>query len=500
MTYVAPAVPPLFIFEIANNHQGSVEHGLAIIEEMARIARRHRIDAAVKLQYRDLDTFIHPEFRQRTDVAHIPRFLDTRLSWAQFHTLVQAIRESGLVAVVTPFDERSVERCLDHGVDVLKVASCSANDWPLLEVIAAAGKPVICSTGGCTLSAIDKVVSFFEHRKVTDLSLLHCVGIYPTKDEDQQLAFMQRMMRRYPACRVGFSGHEAPENHAPGTAATAMGAKILERHVGLPTDEIRLNAYSMNPDQVDAWVSAVLGTVRLCGSHTGDKTVTEAEVSSLRSLARGVFAKRPIGAGEAIHRDMVFFAMPCGPGQMTASEWQEGIVASRVYQSGSPIEERRPSDPIQMMRSVVHEAKGFVREAGIAMGTAYQIELSHHYGMEKFRRFGAVLVDFFNREYCKKIIILLPGQQHPSHSHVTKEETFQILYGEMELTLNGRTETLRAGDFRLVQRGEWHSFTTRTGVIFEEVSTTHVKGDSVYEDPAVTALDPIRRKTVISDW
>ena len=52
----------LFVFEMANNHQGDVEHGARIISEMGQIAARHGVRAAVKLQYRDLDTFIHPDF------------------------------------------------------------------------------------------------------------------------------------------------------------------------------------------------------------------------------------------------------------------------------------------------------------------------------------------------------------------------------------------------------------------------------------------------------
>ena len=69
---------PLFIFEIANNHQGSLQHGLDIVEAMGRIARKHRIRAAVKLQYRDLATFIHPDCRS-VDHKHIKRFLSTEL-------------------------------------------------------------------------------------------------------------------------------------------------------------------------------------------------------------------------------------------------------------------------------------------------------------------------------------------------------------------------------------------------------------------------------------
>ena len=69
----------LFIFEMANSHQGSVEHGLDIIREMGKIARKHNIKAAVKLQYRELDSFIHPDYKDRTDVKHIPRFMSTRI-------------------------------------------------------------------------------------------------------------------------------------------------------------------------------------------------------------------------------------------------------------------------------------------------------------------------------------------------------------------------------------------------------------------------------------
>jgi N-acetylneuraminate synthase len=102
----------LFIFEMANSHQGSVEHGIDIIKAMSRITREYNIKAAVKLQYRNLDTFIHPDYKDRTDVNHIPRFMSTRLDYEQFSQLVDAIHEEGLIAMCTPFDEdrRSV-RC-----------------------------------------------------------------------------------------------------------------------------------------------------------------------------------------------------------------------------------------------------------------------------------------------------------------------------------------------------------------------------------------------------
>ena len=155
-----PYFENLFIFEMANNHQGSVEHGLSIIHALGEVSRKYKVNAAVKLQYRDLDTLIHPDYIGRTDVKHIPRFLSTRLSKDEFYILVRAIREEGMHTMCTPFDEVSVNTCMDHGIEILKVASCSATDWPLLEAVAGTKRPVIISTGGKTFSDMDKIYNF----------------------------------------------------------------------------------------------------------------------------------------------------------------------------------------------------------------------------------------------------------------------------------------------------------------------------------------------------
>lgn len=75
-----PCLDNLFIFELANNHQGSVQHGLDMIHALGENTRKYQINAAVKPQYRELDTMIHPDYINRTDVKHIPLFLSTRLT------------------------------------------------------------------------------------------------------------------------------------------------------------------------------------------------------------------------------------------------------------------------------------------------------------------------------------------------------------------------------------------------------------------------------------
>ncbi len=490
----------LFIFEMANSHQGSVEHGIDIIHEMSKIARKYNVKAAVKLQFRNLDNFIHPEYKGRQDVKHIPRFESTRLTYDEFSQLVDAIHEEGLIAMSTPFDEDGVEWCMDMGVDIIKIASCSSLDWPLLEKAAKAKKPMIISTGGKTLSDIDKLYNFFTH-KDCQFAFLHCVAEYPAPMERLQLDFIDKMNRRYPDITIGYSGHENPDDNTVPMLAIAKGAKILERHVGLPTETITLNAYSMNPEQADRWVEAALQARTMCGlKKSGEKYISQEELDSLNSLMRGVYVKRDVKEGETINREDVFFAMPCHDKQMTSGEFYEGVVASRDYKTNEELHEKKHTTDINLARSVIHDAKGMLYEAGIALGDDFEVELSHHYGMKHFRQTGALIINIINREYCKKLIIVLPGQKHPVHAHKVKEETFQLLYGDLTITLEDKERRMKPGDIQTVLRGEKHAFSSKTGAIFEEVSTTHVKSDSYYEDEAIRRLDPIERKTILRNW
>lgn len=490
----------LFIFEMANSHQGSVEHGIDIIKAMSRIARKYNIKAAVKLQYRNLETFIHPDYKDRTDVKHIPRFMGTKLSYEQYSLLVDAIRDEGMISMVTPFDEDSVDWCMDQGIDIIKIASCSALDWPLLTAVAQTRKPVIISTGGKSLSDIDKIYNFFSH-KGCEFALLHCIAEYPAPYEQLQLDFIDRLNRRYPEVTIGYSGHEMPEDNTIPMLAIAKGAKILERHVGLPTEAIQLNSYSMNPEQAEKWVESALLAKTICRTKKeNEKYISQEELDSLQSLMRGVYLKKAIKQGEEILRKDVFFAMPCHERQMSSGDFIDGLTASKDYEINDELHEKKTITEINLVRSVIHDAKGMLYEAGIALGNDFEVELSHHYGMQHFRQIGAIIINIINREYCKKLLIILPGQKHPTHSHIVKEETFQLLYGDLQVKIEENERNMKPGDIQTILRGEKHSFTSVNGAIFEEVSTTHVKSDSFYEDAKIRKLDLIERKTILKRW
>src|SRR5262245_1036686 len=195
--------------------------------------------------------------------------------------------------------------------------------------------------------------------------------------------------------------------------------------------------------------------------------------------------------------------MPCTAGQTTSGQFgrlRASFVASQDYVCNEPVMEHAEVDQMVEIRRIIHDAKGMLFEANLILTHDDQIELSHHFGIERYREIGALIVNVVNREYCKKLIIVLPGQKHPSHRHKVKEETFQLIWGDLEVVLNNIPVKMKAGQKLLVERGAWHSFSSLNGAIFEEVSTTHVPGDSYYEDERICRLDPMQRKTIVEAW
>ena len=255
---------PLFIFELANNHMGDVEHGIRVIREFAAVARDFDFRFAFKLQFRELDTFIHPAFKDRMDIKYIKRFSETRLDRDQTRRLVDEIKANGFMAMCTPFDEPSVDRIVEDGFDILKIASCSFTDWPLLEKIAAANLPIIGSTAGVECADMDNVVAFLTHRD-KDFALMACVAQYPTPNASLQLNQIDVLKQRYPQLRIGHSTHEDPNETVPVAMAIAKGAALFEKHVGVPTDVYALNNYSANPDQARAWLTAARKAFEIAG-------------------------------------------------------------------------------------------------------------------------------------------------------------------------------------------------------------------------------------------
>ena len=491
----------LFILEMANNHMGDPAHGAALIRAFAEVCKPFPFRFAFKLQYRELDSFIHPSMRGRDDVKYIKRFSETRLTRAQFDALVAEIRANGFLCLSTPFDEPSVAVIEEQGLDAIKIASCSMSDWPLLERVAQTRQPLIVSTAGATLEEIDRLVSFLTHRE-KDFAILHCVGEYPTPDEHMHLSQIDFLRQRYPGVRVGFSTHENPDHTDIVQMAIAKGARVFEKHVGLPTDQYAINAYSASPAQVQRWLEAAQRALLLCGEGSQRRPVNPQEQAGLRSLQRGIFARRPIAAGETVRAEDVYFAFPPQDGQFTANDWSKYAAFTAQASIAADAALSPANTTLRDMRERVWEIVQRVRrqlhDSRVVIPARVDLEISHHYGLDRFDETGLTMLTVVNRSYCKKLLMLLPGQRHPEQYHRQKEETFHVLHGEMVLAFDGQERPCRPGDVVTIEPGVRHAFHSAGGVIIEELSSTHFSNDSFYTDETITA-NP-NRKTLLSYW
>ena len=100
-----------------------IERGLKIVRDHAAVVRYNNVKAAIKLQFRDVDEFIHPEFKGNQELRYIKKTEDTKLSRADFTAMVDEIRRASCIPMATPFDEASVDLCVEFDMPIIKIAS-----------------------------------------------------------------------------------------------------------------------------------------------------------------------------------------------------------------------------------------------------------------------------------------------------------------------------------------------------------------------------------------
>jgi N-acetylneuraminate synthase len=331
----------LFVLELANNHLGSFERGLKIISEYSKVVRFNNVRATIKLQFRDVDSFVHKDFIERTDIRYIKKIRDTRLTKSEYRALVEAVKSGGCLTSATPFDEASVDLCEELDLDLIKLASSDINDWFLIERVAETRKPVIFSTGGSSQKDIDDIVSFFLHRDIP-VALNHCVSLYPTEDHELELNQIDYLRNRYRDVTIGLSTHEYNSWDASMLIAYAKGARTFERHIDIDSDGVSVSQYNSLPHQIDVWFKAHLKAKEMCGGSSSERRfIPSREVQYLDALVRGVYAKRDLPSGYVLEHANAgkdfYLAIPLQKGQLSCREIMNGEVLKAPLEKDSPL-------------------------------------------------------------------------------------------------------------------------------------------------------------------
>lgn len=331
----------LFVLEAANNHWGDVERGKRIIQEFATVVRHNNVKAAIKFQFRDVENFIHDEFKGNQDIRYIKKTEATKMSTAQYAELAAYVVKAGCIPMATPFDEISVSLCEELDFPIIKVASSDVNDWSLLEAIASTKRPVIASTGGASEKSVDDLVTFFENRNIP-LAINHCVSLYPSEDHQLELAQIDYLKDRYPGHVIGFSSHEYHDWSMSMAISYAKGARTWERHIDIDFNDVPVSPYCSLPQQADVWFKAFHKSVEMSGNSSETRRViSKEETLYLDALVRGIYANKDLPAGFKIDHsnfaDNFQLAVPLRRGQLSSREVLNGLTLLTDVKANSPI-------------------------------------------------------------------------------------------------------------------------------------------------------------------
>ena len=200
----------------------------------------------------------------------------------------------------TAFDPSAVNFLEELSVPVHKIASFEIVDIPLIEKMAATGKPLIISTGMATLGEIEEAVQAARGAGAKQIALLKCTSAYPAPAEEMNLRTIPHLAEAFNV-PVGLSDHtlgiEVP------VAAVCMGACIIEKHFTLSrTKSGPDSAFSLEPHEFELMVKAIRIAERALGEvHYG----VSAEEAESRLFRRSLFAVKDIEAGGIFNEENV---------------------------------------------------------------------------------------------------------------------------------------------------------------------------------------------------
>ena len=263
--------PPLVIVEIGINHEGSLDtafnmvdaawrSGAEIIKHQTHVVKDEMSGAAKKIIPGNADVSIYKIMER------------CALNEEDETKLKEYVESKGMIFISTPFSRAAADRLERMGVSAYKIGSGECNNYPLIEHIAAFGKPMIVSTGMNNIASVKKTVNILEKYNI-QYALLHTTNLYPTPSHLVRFGAMQELQKEFPDTIIGLSDYTTSNLACFG--AVALGASILERHF---TDSMDRNdpdiVNSMDPE---ALKELIIGSIELAKMRGGKKEAAKEE-------------------------------------------------------------------------------------------------------------------------------------------------------------------------------------------------------------------------------
>jgi pseudaminic acid synthase len=332
---IGSTCPPYIIAEMSANHNGSLERAKAII------TAAHEAGAdAVKLQtYRaDTITLDHdgPEFLVHGGLWDGSRLYDlykkAAMPWEWHKPLFEHAKALGICIFSSAFDGSAVDLLEECGTPAYKIASLEVCDLPLIQRVAATGKPVIISTGASEIGEISEAVDAARNAGCEQLILLHCTSGYPTPATESNLRTISHLSEMFDVV-VGLSDHTM--GVAVPIAGVALGAAVIEKHFTLRRADGGVDStFSLEPEELAIMVEGARTAWNAIGQVSYRISSSEKNV---RGLRRSLYVVADVAADELISERHV---RSIRPGLGLPPKYLSEVIgkrASRNLKRGSPL-------------------------------------------------------------------------------------------------------------------------------------------------------------------
>lgn len=219
----------LIVAEVAQAHDGSLGTAHAYIDAAAQAGAD-----AIKFQTHIASAESTPgepwrvKF-SRQDATRYDYWRRMEFTEEQWFGLAAHAEERGLIFLSSAFSFEAVDLLERVGVPAWKVGAGETSNIPLLEKMAATGKPVILSSGMSGWEELDAAVNCVRSNGAP-VAVLQCTTAYPCPPEKLGLNVIGELRQRY-NCPVGLSDHSGTVY--AGFAAATLGANIIEVHITL---------------------------------------------------------------------------------------------------------------------------------------------------------------------------------------------------------------------------------------------------------------------------
>lgn len=311
---------PYIIAEIGCNHNGDTELGL----KMIKAAKDCGADA-VKFQYFTKDNLFTDDYLSELDsgnvkLENVDKWEDKELGLTNIREQISAFTndekqlivfknycsEIGIDFGCTPVNENGVNFLAKIKSDYVKISSMDANNLEMIDSCIKAKLPVIISTGMATLQDIDKIYNLFRERNYTNFSILHCVSIYPPRDEIVNLNFIDTLKGIYD-CDIGYSDHSL--GFSLPIAAIAKGCKIIEKHFTLDKNMPGWD-HKVSADESDLRIICEEGNKVFRSLGRKYKILSEDEIEKRKKFRRSMVAKHDLEKGHILTKEDFVYKRP----------------------------------------------------------------------------------------------------------------------------------------------------------------------------------------------